>query len=230
MRKYWIDAPSRARVEYGYDLIEGLGLFPETAELAAAFAPANDRLLQALRRRDDADFALPSQRARLRVRDYEYDQAVRGLSRAVELADGGRRGAIHDLIFGSGYGQLVKAAGAAQVGRAERFQSWFAEIADGRVEKLREEWRPKLQAAVDGLRQAAAAQQAAADAAAQARVAEEAAAVEHDLAVEKVFGEIRARLPKDAARQAAIVPKPAGGSSRRSAPKAAPEDAAAPRP
>ena len=98
MRKYRNDAGSELRRDYGIELMEGLRFFEQTAALADGFAGQNDSLEQAWKARLEAERALLAHRAKVRFADFNWDQTLRSCSAAVEIADGGMRGALHRAI------------------------------------------------------------------------------------------------------------------------------------
>ncbi|MCU0692225.1 MAG: hypothetical protein MUF54_12570 [Polyangiaceae bacterium] len=207
MRKYRVDATSETRVDYGLELEEGLRFFPETAQLAQPLAGQDEALEQLRLVREKTERALIPIRARVRFADYDWDQTARSTSRAAEILDGGTRGLIHRAVFKDGLTSVVVASGAAQLSVAKDFITHLGASKAPGVEGLRAEWLPKLQAACGRLEAACAARSDALMAVATARAAEAAAKDDHEVAVEKLMGEVRAIFPKDRKRWDVIFPR-----------------------
>ena len=206
MRKYRPNASSYDRVRYGVELVEGLGIFPETTALAAPFKRTNDELNAVRLAREAADLAVAPLRARVRTADYLCDQMLRGLSRAVELAENGRRGPLHAAIFPEGLTPVIERAGARQIeplrAIGERLRT--SRVAGG--DKIRADWAPKVAAAEKQLADAVNGRAKALGTHSARRAEERALMDDHELTIEKLMGHVRVAFPGDRARQDAIFP------------------------
>jgi hypothetical protein len=216
MRRYRLGVDSPTRFEYGLELVEGLRAFPATAALAPGFEQLNDELDASYEARRDRRKSLMKARAALRVREYQTDQVIRSLSRAAEIADGGRRGLLHEALFPEGLSPVVAPSGARQAKPTEELISRFGKTRVAGVEPLRAEWQPKLQAALADLKDAigvyAAAQQAHRDAFGDELSLRE----EHERSIDKLMGLVRSQFPKDRRRQDVIFPRVAAGAEEES--------------
>lgn len=206
MRKYRTDANSQERYKYGVELVEGLRFFPETAGLADPFVVVNDSVKDQRQARLDAELAVLPYRARVRFADFEFDGTTRSISKTAEIADGGQRGQIHGAIFPNGLGPVVVPSGEGQVKPGGTFVERFKASNVPGIEKVRQEWLPKAEDALAKLVAAVDGRRAAYQAVANARIAEEVAMDDHELAVEKLMGEVRATFPKDRRRWDVIFP------------------------
>lgn len=226
MRKYHPRTATPPRLDYGIELIAGLGMFDETKPLAAPFEELNERLDQAFTTRRNARKPLVVARAKLRVANYLADTTIRSLARASELADGGRRGPVHDALFPSGVTPVVAPAGAAQVEPLKSLRDRMARSELAGLATLRDEWGPKLAAALDALTQASSAYDAAKSAYLDAFGKEIALRDAHLLAVDSIMGHVRALYPRDRVKQDVIFPEVEGEHHGGDAAED-PEDAAA---
>lgn len=206
IRKYHPNTPAADRVAYGIELVAGLRYFTETEALAAALETQNaelDRLDQDVGRIERLLLPL---RAAVKFANFAYDATIRGCSKTAELADGGKRGKIHEAIFPQGISVIITPSGASQLPVARKHaQSLEASKVPG-VEAVRSEWLPKIQAAITKLDDAVKGRDAGYTDVARALAARDAAAEDHELAVERVQGHVRAAFPKDRSRWDVIFP------------------------
>ncbi|MEK6607719.1 MAG: hypothetical protein AABZ30_08675 [Myxococcota bacterium] len=205
-RKYDHTASSYVRYRYGIDAAEGLRQFPETQPLAEPLQELNERLGEARLARMAAELAVAPHSARVRFGDFLCDTAIRSLSRDAEVADGGRRGPVFDGIFPSGLNAVVATSGAAQLDATVALERRFSESRVAGVEPLRTEWMPRLADARQKLEDAVAARKTGRRALADARAREEAVMEEHETAIDKLLGQVRAIFPRDVARQNVVFP------------------------
>jgi hypothetical protein len=206
MRKYHSTASVSDRVEFFVEVAEGLGLFQETAELAPPLLAQNEELERVNRERIAKERLLLNHRTKVRFADFLWDTAARSLVRAAEIKDGGIRGTVHAAIFPDGIGPVVVPSGGGQVAPARAFITALKASKAPGVDELRTEWLPKLEEALAALEDAVNGRTEAYAAVAQARAVESAACDDHELALERVMGQIRAIFPKDRRKWNVIFP------------------------
>jgi hypothetical protein len=222
IRKYHPNTAAEDRVAFGIELEAGLRYFPETAALADALGVQNQELDRLVADLERVSRLLLPLRAAVKFTNYAYDSVIRGCSKTAEVADGGKRGRIHEAIFAEGTTPVITPSGAAQLPKARKHaQSFEASKAPG-VDAVRAEWLPKIQAAITKHAEAVAARDAGYAEVAKAMAARDAAADDHELAVERIQGHVRAVFPKDRARWGVIFPTARGASA------VAPEEPEAP--
>jgi len=197
MRKYRSNASADDRVAFFVEVAEGLGLFSETAELAPPLLAQNEELERVNKERIGKERLLLNHRVKVRFADFLWDSAVRSLMRAAEIADGGTRGSVHAAVFPNGIGPVVVPSGAGQVAPAKAFVTALKASKAPGVDELRTQWLPKLEEALGTLETAVDRRTEAYGAVAEARAVEDAACDDHELALERVMGQIRAIFPKD---------------------------------
>lgn len=206
MQAYRRQATSEQRLEYGTELGFGLRCFSDTEALGKVIDEQNTALEQAWLEREKVQREGIASRAQLRFADWSWDQLVRMVSRIAQIADGGAPGPISRALFPEGVTAEVAPTGPNQLKSATAFIERFRASKHPGVEKLREEWLPKLAAARDRYEAALEARGAVSARLSQARLAEQAARDDHLLAVDKLMGQVRAAFPKDKARWAVIFP------------------------
>lgn len=212
MRKYRENASVPDRVAYGVELVEGLRFFPETTYLAEPFETQTLELekLYADRLQKERDM-LPL-RAKVKYANFGFDSMVRTCSKTAEIADGGKRGSLHSALFPNGLGSVVTPAGKAQIPVAEAFLRQLEESKASGADKLRAEWLTKLKEQLAELVAAVAARDKGYLARAEALSREDAAAEDHELALERIMGQVRSIFPKDRDRWIVIFPRAKGAS------------------
>lgn len=211
MRKYHHKAASPVRVSYGLEVGQGLRSFEETAPLAPPFEEQTLELEQLHLDTTAKDRALVPIRARVRYANYAFDAAARGASKTAEIADGGKRGALFHAIYPDGLGAVVIPSGAGQARAGRKFVDRLVESRAPGADAVRDQWLGRLQDALGGLEESLEARAAAYAELAKARAVEDAAKYDHELAVERLMGHVRAIFPRDRARWDVIFPS---GSTR----------------
>jgi hypothetical protein len=210
MRKYNSKAGSPVRVEYGIDLAEGLRSFPETEPLAEGFEGLNNELDEAYETRRRLRKPMLRARAVLRNKAYKADKTLRQFGRAVEIADGGRKGPLYGELIPRGLAVLVAPGGRKQHKPMVELMDRLTRSRKAGVEPLRTEWLPKIQAAATALETAIGAYDAAFKAVLDAFKNEMDLRRDHELSVDKLMGEVRALFPRDRETQDAIFPEITG--------------------
>ena len=206
MRGYGKGAGSSVRVEFGVELVAGLNGFAETRGLAPAFAAKNDALDAAVAGRHLLRKPLAEARAAMRFTDFQADQQIRVFSRAIEIADGGRRGPLFEAIFPRGLSPVVAPRGGRQIVPTRALIEALERCTLAGAEALRTEWKPRLEAALAALVEADA-RVSAADANLQDAFRRERALREdHARAVDVLIGAVRSAFPRDPARQNVVFP------------------------
>jgi hypothetical protein len=210
MRKYSSKSASPARVEYGIDLVEGFKSFPETEPLAAGFEALNDELDEAHETRRRLRKPMLKSRANLRIKSYQTDKVIRQCARAAEIADGGRKGPIFAETFPQGLSVVVAPAGRKQLQPTLDLIDRFTRSRKPGIEALRGEWVPRLQSVAEALGTSINRYDADVTAVVNAFKTEVVLRQEHELAIDKLMGEVRALFPGDRTTQNAIFPELTG--------------------
>jgi hypothetical protein len=206
MKKYSSSVSTQPRLDYGIDLIEGLKAFRETQVLAGPLEVVNRDLQAIYQTRQAKREPLIRARAVLRVREYFTDQLIRRFARAVEIADGGRRGPLFAELFPEGVTPVVSPVGTRQVDPTQALLGRLSSSKQSGVEALREKWLAPLQDGVARLQEAA---QTHATTAAEYRTAlqqELALRQEHARVVDRLVGQVRGTYPQNRAAQDAVFP------------------------
>jgi hypothetical protein len=212
MRKYRPSASSSVRLAYGIEVSAGLDLFPETQPLRAPFGQTQSELRAALLAREAAGLPMLEARAALRVVNLRFDQTVRTLARATEIADGGRRGPVYSAVFPEGVVAVLAFSNARQVTAAEALVRRLESARLGAADGLRAEWVPRLRAGIDGLAAAVGTYTTARAAFDAAFAAELGQRDEHERAVERLMGQIRTLFPGDRGMQDVFFPERSEGA------------------
>ncbi|MFT3771203.1 MAG: hypothetical protein QM820_37790 [Minicystis sp.] len=207
MRLYSIKAATPIRVDYGTELCAGMRAFPEIAGYEPAFASINQGVRDAYEDRRATRQPLLVTRFELRFGAYQARQALRAAASAAEAADGGRRGAIFEVVFPDGLGPVVAPKGAMLAPPLEKVINDLSQSTLPSIDAYRNAWLPRLQAALDLLKQRAAAADAARKAYVTAFRKELVLRREHRKAVERVMGFVRAEFPGDKAKQDLVFPE-----------------------
>jgi hypothetical protein len=215
MRKYNRNASSPARVAYGMEVSEGLRFFPETGDLAAPFATLTTQLETIYLERVARERALVPIRARVRFANYAFDVAVRGAAKTAEIADNGKKGALYKTLFPEGLGAVVLPSGEGQAKAGRKFVEMLTQSKAPGADQVRDQWLGKLTDAQGGLEESLGARAAAYADVAKARAVEDAAKEDHELAVERVMGQLRTIFPRDRARWDVVFPSVQARSSAR---------------
>jgi len=207
LRKYRVNASSEIRVEYGIELVAGLHFFVDTASLAPSFEALNSSLDSAHTTRRALRKPLLEKRAAFRFAHYDTDQTIRSFFRAVEIADGGRRGGpLSTALFSQGLGPVVAPYGTRQIEPTEDLINRLKLCKLPGSAELIATWLPKLEASLAKLKSAAAALSHARDAYVDAFKQELALRNEHFHTIDKLMGLVRAAFPADRARQDLVFP------------------------
>jgi hypothetical protein len=151
-------------------------------------------------------------RAALRFAEYQVDSVLRELWRATEVADGGRRGTLSAALFPDGLLAVIAPSGVKQIEPTALFLERFAELRTPGVDALREQYRPRIDQALLALRNTALAHQTLTTTISSLHARELVLRDEHDLALDRTIGLVRAAYPRDSAIQRVIFP-PAARSS-----------------
>jgi hypothetical protein len=201
-----MNASSEVRVEYGIGLAVGLGFFPETESAV----PEMEQITEDLGSAHTARVALrkPQVKARMQLQyaEYQVDQTIRVFSRMVESAEGGRRGPLFGALLPEGLTAVVAPAGRRQIKPTEALIARVDHCTLPGADALRSEWKPKLQAALKGLTDAAAAFEKASAAYVAAFGKELGLRAEHRRIVQKCAGVVRMAFPGDKLRQDLVFP------------------------
>lgn len=206
MRKYRQGAASLERVIYGVDLVAGLRGFAETRALAGAFEALNQQLYDAFALRLARTLPLNEARARLRLADFTTDMVIRTFARAVEIADHGRKGPLYEHVFPDGLTPVVAPTGRRQLAPTQGLIEHLVKSRHERIDPVRAEWVPRLEAAVAEMQEAMGLHAAATEAHQEAFRHELRLRAAHELAVDRLMGEVRAAFPKDRAWQDVVFP------------------------
>lgn len=207
MRKYRAKASSEVRVEYGIELAAGLKFFTETSSLAEPFDDLNNTLDAAHISRRALRKPLLEKRASFRFAHYHVDQTIRSFFRAVEIADGGRRGGpLAQALFPDGLSPVVAPYGTRQIAPTQDLIDRCKSCKLEGSAELGNEWVSKLESALGKLKSAAEAHAAARDDYLDAFKKELALRNEHFHAIDKLMGLVRAAFPSDRARQDLVFP------------------------
>lgn len=207
MRNYRANASSQVRVDYGIALVRGLSNFEATRPHGAAFKSLNDELDNQYKARVALRKPWLEARQDVRFADWNADQAVRGYQRAVEIADGGRRGPLSAALLADGITPAVAPSGAAQLPALQKVIDTLTHSRASGVDAVRSAELPKLEAARTQLETAITSYQGAREAYNAAFAAERAIRDEHRLAVEALMGTVRSLLPGDRDLQDIIFPE-----------------------
>jgi hypothetical protein len=213
MRKYKPQSGSATRVTYGIEVVEGLRYFPETADLASPFAALTTQLETIYLERVARERALVPIRARVRFANYAFDVAVRGAAKTAEIADNGRKGALYKALFPEGLGAVVLPSGEGQAKAGRKFVESLTQSKAPGADQVRDQRLGKLTDAQGGLEESLGARAAAYADVAKARAVEDAAKEDHELAVERVMGQLRTIFPRDRARWDVVFPSVSSRSS-----------------
>jgi len=181
--------------------------FPETAALADHLTAQNQALDNLRLAREKKQRDLMRLRVLLRLADYNWDQTVRSFSHAVEITEGGSRGALHRALFPNGISAVVTPTGASQVTTAKAMVDLLNASKAINVDKVRNEWQPRLTDALTKLTTAANDRDTATREVGLMRVNEEALREDHAVLVDKLAGEVRALFPKEPKRWEVIFPR-----------------------
>lgn len=181
-------------------------LFPETSGFAPAFDALNDELDAAYALRQAKRKPLVKTRVALRFANYVTDQAIRSASRAAEIADGGRRGPIHEAGFPEGLSPVVAPNLARQIPPTVDLMDRITRSRLAVIEPYRTEWLPKLDAPLGNLKAAATAHDTARKEYLGAFADEIALREDHLHAVDRMIGLVRAAFPGDRTRQDLVFP------------------------
>jgi hypothetical protein len=227
MRGYRTSAGTDTRLIYGDELVEGLKGFPETASLAADLEALNDELEAAQQARRAKRRPLAKARVALRFANYFTDQTIRSCSKAAEIADGARRGPVFNAVFPDGVGPVVAPAGSRQITPTQDLLNRLTTSKNAAVIEFAKEWKPKLEAALKKLQDAAAAHKTATKADGDAFLEELALREQHAHTVDRLMGQVRSAFPRDRAKQDLVFPVVDEGGSAASAPEASTAEAPA---
>ena len=190
--------------------------FEETAGLAPALESVNDELDQAYELRMARRKPMVRTRAHLRISEYKADRAIRSSARGVEIADGGRKGPLYRSVFPQGLSEVVAPAGTRQVKPFTDYLDRMRKCRLSGAQAMAEEWLPRLEPALSALSQAVEAYKNARADYLDALHDEYALRDEHEMAVEKVMGQVRTAFPGDRRRQDSVFPRmhSGGGDDR----------------
>lgn len=228
MRNYRTKVGTESRLDYGLELVEGLKLFPETAPLATDFEQLHTELEQAHEARRGLRKPLVKARVKLRLANFTTDQVIRACAKAAELADGGRRGPIFDIVFPSGLSPVIAPMGARQIKPTEQLRDRLDKAKHPGVVTFAQEWKPKIEAALTQLTTAAATHLAARKAHDSAFQTEVALRDEHRRSIDRLMGLVRAAFPGDRTRQDLVFPAMADEGPAGSTEAEAPTESEAP--
>jgi hypothetical protein len=206
MRRYRPNAASPIRIDYGIGLVAGLNHFSQTKSLAGNFEELNNELDAAYTTRRSKRNPLVKARQAVRFGNFEVDNCIRQSARALEIAGGGRRGTLFWAIMPNGLEPIIAPAGRRQIKPTEALIDRIERCKLEEIHAFRDEWLPKLKAALAVLVEAAKAYQAAFDAFTGAFKEEAALRDEHFFGVDKLMGLVRAAFPGDKARQDLVFP------------------------
>jgi hypothetical protein len=195
------------------EVSEGLRFFEETTDLATPFATLTTQLESIYLERMAKERALIPVRAKVRFANYSFDAAVRGAAKTAEIVDGGKKGALYATLFPEGLGAVVMPSGEGQAKIGRKFVDRLTESKVPGADKVRDQWLGKLQDAQGGLQDSLAARAAGYEALAKVRAVEYAAKEDHELAVERVMGQLRTIFPRDKARWDVVFPSVSTRSS-----------------
>ena len=206
MRIYNSNAGSETRIAYGTETIVGLRQFDETAPLAASFEPVNARLQTTFTARKDAERAQLQARVQVRFADWKFDQEARAAFRAAQTADGGKTGKITRALFPDGLNTVVIPSGPSQHAASVQLINRAKACTTSGAEKVLGEHLPSIEKASGDLKLALDERDRLAAARAVAFTAEEVARDDHEAAIDKLMGEVRALYPRDRKRWDLIFP------------------------
>ncbi len=206
MRLYRKNAASPIRIDYGIALVLGLAHFPETAGYSSSMKKVNDELDDAYKARVALRKPLVEARTIMRFAQYTTDQLIRQISKATEIADGGRRGPISEGLFPDGLGPVVAPTGRRQIKPTEDLLDRMIRSRLPGMDTFRAEWQPKLESTLTSFKNKADTYQGASDAYVDAFRAELALRHEHFFTVDKMMGLVRAAFPRDKTRQDLVFP------------------------
>lgn len=206
MRNYRPSAGTGTRLDYGLELAAGLQLFPETEPLAPDIDSINTELEAAYNARRAKRPPLVKARVALRLANYETDQMIRSCAKAAEIADGGRRGPVFNILFPKGSALVIKPEGARQVKPTEDLVDRLSKSKNAAVVAFAVEWKPKLDAVLSKLSAAAAGHKAALKTHNNDFREEQSLREEHRQSVDKVMGLVRAAFPGDRIKQDLVFP------------------------
>ncbi len=208
MRKYRANAASPTRVDYGWELSEGLLGFDETTAMSPLILTVTDDLFASFLARLGKRKDQVTTRAKLRVAEYYAELDVRGLHAALKKADGMRVGPLTESIFEKGLLEPVVApSGARQLKPLQDILGKLKESKNAALADIKKEYVPKLEAVADKLAAAIVGRDGAANGYADLFRKERALRDEHLITVDKIIGLVRAAFPNDRARQDAVFPE-----------------------
>jgi hypothetical protein len=213
MHKYPANATSFTRERFFGELGIALARNDATRPLAEPLKLQNADLRAKRLAREAAEEALFGPRVEARFAEFEFDTEVRAFWHTVQSLDGSK-GPLVRALFPDGVNVVVTCSGAAQMAVGQKFLKDFKASRAPGIEKVQQEWVPRIEGALAKLMSAIGAREDAQGALATARSAEEAAKLDHELALEKLMGEIRKLYPKDRQRQDLLFPTTPSASSR----------------
>ncbi len=196
MRKYSNNSNAKQRVAYGIELQAGLDHFTETKPLGVEFGVITEELNSARAAREPLQIERSRTRARVRFANYQFDTVLRQMGVACEGADGGQRGPVFGAVFPDNLTCVITPVGEGQVKAGEAFLRTFEASGIAGVAAVREVWLPKVKAALEELKAALAARDEAGRKLAVARAREEALCEDHEIALERVMGQVRTIFPR----------------------------------
>lgn len=213
MQKYSRKLNAYGRIRWGMERIISLMQFDATRPLAAPFQAQNDDLRAKHEARVKAEEAMLPARVQYRFAEYRNDKTIKGLNHAAAAHDGNRTGPTVRSLFPNGATEVVIVSGPTQLAATDALINRFQASNEAGVVKLREEWMPKVKTVRDELALSLAAREAAYNVLSVARANEEAAKRDHETAVERLLGEVRAATAGDKALQDAIFPSVSDAST-----------------
>lgn len=216
MRKYRSNASTEVRVEFGIDLAEGLRSFAETENLAPEVDMATSALEETAEERRKQRPPWIRARAHLRFQEFQTDMLLRQAGNDAEVADGGRRGPIFNVVFPDGISEAVEPAGQKQLGASQKVYDRLVHSTHPNIGAYRDKWQPKLAAQIAKLQAAADQYNALKQQDSELAKQENAQKDAHALLIDKIAGHLRAIFPNDAKRQNAIFPASAKEANKKS--------------
>jgi hypothetical protein len=206
MKKYNPKSTSRARIDYGIEVIAGLKGFPETDPLAEPFAAVNQQLDDAFQDQVTAGAVVVKSRAGLRIAEFIVEREIRSFARILEASEGGRRGPAFNAIFPDGINPVITPRRAAQARELRLLVERLDACRIPAATQVATEWLPRLTADAERLDAAVAAFAQAGAAHDEAFRLELRRRDEHARAVDELMGRVRATFPEDRAQQDAVFP------------------------
>ena len=212
MRKYSSKTTSAARIAYGTELSAGLKGFAETAPLAAELDPVTALLDEAFRERVARGAPVAQTRADLRVCEFLAEREIRSFARALEAAEGGRRGPAFFAVLPDGITSAIAPRRAVQARELRLVIERLGACALRAARQVAPEWLPRLTEAAARLETAVTAHGQAQTACDEAFRVELRRRDEHARIVDELVGRVRAAFPQDRAQQDAVFPSLNGRS------------------